>query len=90
MLCLGRYTHLPELFIDLAHITANALAKSTKIVIVQLLTLWRHSTKQGTAGIDQILSLEIFIAVDQEIFLLSMSLLRSMPRLMSLQTITRL
>ena len=71
MLCLGRYTHLPELFIDLAHITTNALAKSTKIVIVQLLTLWRHSTKQGTAGIDQILSLEIFIAVDQEIFLLS-------------------
>ena len=39
-------------------------------MVVHLLALGRHRAEQRTAGIDQILSLEIFLLIHQEILLL--------------------
>ena len=70
VLRLGRNAHLPEFFVYLAHIGGNSLADGTKVMVVQLLSLGRHSAEQRASGIDQIFALQIFLPVDQEILLL--------------------
>ncbi len=70
VLSLGRDTHLPQLFIDLAHVCGNSLADGAEIMVVQLLALGRHGSEEGAAGVDQVLALEVFLPVYDEIFLL--------------------
>ena len=57
VLCLGRNTQLPQFFIDIFHESGNSLTDRTKVMILQLLALRRHCTKQCTAGKYQVLSL---------------------------------
>lgn len=70
MLGLGWDAHFPEFLVDLSHVTADSLTEGSEVMIVKLLSLRRHGTEQGTAGIDQVFSLQIFITVNQEILLL--------------------
>ena len=70
MLCLGRYTDFPQFFIDIFHETCDSLTNGSKIVIIQFLAFWRHSTEQCTSCVDQILSLKEFLSIHKEIFLL--------------------
>ena len=65
----GGNSHLPELLVDLLHISRDPLADGSEVMVVQLLTLGRHGAEQGTPGIDQIFAFQIFFTVDQEVLL---------------------
>ncbi len=70
VLGLGGDAQLPKLLIDLVHIRADPLPDRAEVMIVHLLSLGRHGAEQGTAGIDQILALQVLLPVHQEILLL--------------------
>ena len=70
VLCLGRNAQLPEFFIHILHESANPLTDDTEIMVIQLLALRRHCSKQGSSGKDQVFSLEIFLMIHNEILLL--------------------
>ena len=70
VLCLCGNAHLPQLNVDLLHKGSNSLTDGSEIVIVHLLSFWRHCAKQGTSGVDQVFSLQEFLCIYQEVFLL--------------------
>ena len=70
VLSLRRNAQTPHFLVDFLHKRADSGADASKIVIVHLLSLGRHSPKQGSSRIDQIFSLEIFFLIYQEILLL--------------------
>ena len=70
VLCLGCHSQLPAFFINLFHIGRNSLADCSKIVIIHLLTLWRHCTKQSPSCICKVFSLKPFFFINKEILLL--------------------
>ena len=70
MLCFCSNAQLPELNIQVLHVCTNTLADRTKIMVFHFLSFWSRRTKQGTAGKNQVRSLQIFLPVHQEIFLL--------------------
>ena len=70
MLCFCRNTKFPALLVYLFHIGGNSLTNRSKIVIVHLLSLWRHCSKKCPACICKVFSLQPFIFIDQEVFLL--------------------
>ena len=70
VLCLCCNTHLPQLNVDILHKGSNSLTDGSEIVIVHLLSFWRHCAKQGTSGVDQVFSLQEFLCIYQEVFLL--------------------
>ena len=78
MLCRGhlivlglcRDTKLPEFLIDIPHERRNSLAEGSEVVVIQLLPLRRHRPEQGSACVDEILSLLERVLVNQEILLL--------------------
>ena len=70
VLCLGCHAQLPALFIDLFHIGRNSLADGSKIMIIHLLTLRRHCTKQSSSCICKVFSLKPFLFINEEILLL--------------------
>ena len=70
MLGLGRYAQLPQLFIKLLHICADALPDHPVIMVIHFLSLRRHGTKQSSSGVNQIFSLQILLPIHKEIFLL--------------------
>ena len=57
VLCLGSYTKSPQLFINFFHVCTDTLVDDTVVMVIRLLTLWRHRAKEGASGVDQILSL---------------------------------
>ena len=61
MLCLCRNTQFPEFFIYFFHKTGNSLADNSKIMIIQLLTFWRHGSKERSSGKDKVFS---FFVID--------------------------
>ena len=69
VLSLGAYAQFPELYIDVLHKGSDSLADRPKIMVIHLLALGRHRAKQRAAAVDQILSLQKFLSVHQEIFL---------------------
>ena len=69
VLCLRRYSNLPEFYINIFHKSGNSLTNRTKIMIVQLLAFRRHCSKERASRIDQIFSLAEFFGINQEIFL---------------------
>ena len=71
MLCLGCYTQFPALLVDFFHICGDSLTDSSKIMVIHLLSLRRHGTEKSSSCVNQIFSLEPFLLVNQEIFLLS-------------------
>ena len=70
VLCLGCHAQLPQFYIQISHIGADPFPDSSEIMIIQLLSLGRHGSKQGSSCINQILSLEILVPVYHKIFLL--------------------
>ena len=64
------HAQLPQLYIQIPHIGADSLPDSPKIMVIQLLSLGRHSPEQSSSCINQILSLEILIPVYHKVFLL--------------------
>ena len=63
-------SQLPALFIDFFHICGNSLTDSSQIMIVHLLSLWRHCAKQSSACVSQVFSLKPLFFIYKEIFLL--------------------
>ena len=70
MLGLGEDTQLPQFLVKILHKGSYTRTECTKVVIVHLLTLRGHCTKQSAAGEDQVLALRVILAVDQEVLLL--------------------
>ena len=69
MLRLGRHAQLPQLHIQILHEGTDTFPDDAEVMILQLLSLGCRCTEQGTACKYQILSLQVFLTVDQEIFL---------------------
>ena len=69
VLGLCRDAKLPEFLVDISHERSNSLAEGSEVVIIQLLPLRRHRSEQGSACVDEILSLLECILVNQEILL---------------------
>ena len=57
VLCLRSDAKLPALLIDFLHICTDTLTDRTKIMVIHLLSLWWHRTKQCTSSVDQVLTL---------------------------------
>ena len=69
MLSFRSNSQFPQFFIHMFHIGRNSLADGTKIVVIQFLTLRRHSTKKCTPSKHQVFSLTEFFLTYQKIFL---------------------
>ena len=70
MLGLCGNTNFPEFNIDIAHKRRDPLADRAEIMIVQFLSFRRHCAEQRSSGIDQVFSLQKFLCIHKEIFLL--------------------
>ena len=71
VLGLGQNAQSPQLLIQFLHEAGNTGTDGAEIMVIQLLTLGRQSTKQGPSGEAQVFPLGIQILGQQEIFLLS-------------------
>ena len=60
----------PEVFVQILHIGRHTGTDSAVVMVVQLLTAGRLGAEQGTAGVDQVFSLQEFLCIYQEVFLL--------------------
>ena len=70
VLGLGCDAQLPQLLVDLFHEGRDTLTDIAEVMVIQLLSLGRHGSEQGTAGVNQVFSLQIFRLVYQEVLLL--------------------
>ena len=57
VLCLGSYTKLPQLNIQVFHVCTNSLTDGAEVMILQLLTLRSRCAEKGTSCKDQVFSL---------------------------------
>ena len=69
VLCFGKNTQTPKLFVQVLHKVRDPGANGAKIVVIQFLTLGRQSAEQGAPGEAQVRPLCIHILGKQEIFL---------------------
>ena len=67
---LHRHADLVELGLDFRHERQHALGDRAEVLILELLALRRLGAEQRAAGVDQVGTREIEVAVDQEVFLL--------------------
>ena len=70
MLRLCQDTQLPQFLVQILHKCRDSGFDNTKVVVIHFLPLGRLGTKQGPAGVDQILALLIQFFGYQEVFLL--------------------
>ena len=70
MLCLCRNSEHPKFMIYIIHIGSYSLSDRTEVVVLKLLSFWRHCSKKSSSCIYQILSLQILFPVNNEILLL--------------------
>ena len=70
MLCFCCNTKLPQLFVHILHKCCDSLTDGAEVMIIHFLTLGRHSSKKGTSCKDQVFSLQVFLFIYQEVFLL--------------------
>ena len=66
----SEYADLPQRLVQVSHISCNTGLQICEVLVIQLLTLRRHCTEQGTAGHDQVFTLVVHLLVDEEVFLL--------------------
>ena len=66
---LRRDADSPELSVKVAHVAADTASDLAEVVIFKLLSLRGRRTEQCAAGQDQVLSLLIHVAFDEEVFL---------------------
>ena len=78
VLGLGEHAELPQLLVQLLHKGRHARADDAEVVVVQLLTLGRLAAEEGAAAQPQILTLEVQLAVNEEILLLGADLRRDL------------
>ena len=69
MLRLCQDTQLPQLLVQILHKCRNSGLDHTKVVVIHFLPLGRLGTKQGPAGIDQVLPLVIHFLGNKEVLL---------------------
>ena len=69
VLCLGRYAQFPKFCIYILHKGCDPGTDDPEIMIIQLLSFWRHSTEQSSSGKDQVFSFEILLSIYNKIFL---------------------
>jgi len=81
VLGLGVDAELPELFIQVLHVGGHARADGAVVVIVQLLPLRGFRAEERPAAHAKVLTLEIKLLVDQEIFLFGSDVCDDLPRL---------
>ena len=67
---LHRHADLVQLGLDLVHAREHALGNRAEVLVLHLLALRRLGAEQRPAGVDQIRTREIEVAIDQEVFLL--------------------
>ena len=67
---LDRHAALVELGLDFRHEREHALGDRAEVLILELLALRRPRAEQRAAGVQQVGTREVEVAVDQEIFLL--------------------
>ncbi len=60
----------PELHVHIPHEIGDPVPDGAEVMIIQLLSLGRHHAEEGSAGIYQILPLQILLPVDEEVLLL--------------------
>ena len=70
VLSLCQNAQLPQFLVQVGHVGGNSGLDNTKVMIVHLLTLGGLGAEQGTAGVNQILTLVIHFLGNQEILLL--------------------
>ena len=70
VLGLGCNSQLPALFIYFFHICGNSLTDGSEIMVIHLLSFRRHGSEKSASGVNQILSLHIFLFINKEILLL--------------------
>ena len=70
MLGLCKNTKLPQLLIEILHISSYTGLDNTKIMVIHLLSLGRLRTKESTSRIYKVLSFVIHFSVNEEVFLL--------------------
>ena len=70
MLGLYRYPQLPQLQVEIMHISGDPWLDGSEIVILHFLPLGRKSSKQCPSRKDQVLSLFVGLLFYQEVFLL--------------------
>ena len=70
MFRLGRDAELPQLDIQILHVVAHAFLDRAEVVILHLLPFGRHGAEKRAPGEDEVFSLQIGFAIDDEIFLL--------------------
>ena len=70
MFGLGKDTQLPQLFVQIFHVSSNAGLDDAEVVVIHLLPLGGFRAEQGSSGEDQILALLVHFLIHKEIFLL--------------------
>ena len=70
MLSLCKDTKLPQLLIEILHISSYTGLDNTKIMVIHFLPLGRLCTKERAPGVYEIFPLVIHFSVNKEIFLL--------------------
>ena len=70
VLGLGGYAQFPQLFVQVLHEGADTFADDAEVMVLHLLPLGSRRSEKGTACKDQIGTFQIFLKIDQEIFLL--------------------
>ena len=69
VLCLCENAELPELLVEILHVSRDSRFDRAEVVILKLLTFGSHCAEQRSAAELQILSLLVQILVNQKVFL---------------------
>ena len=71
VLCFAGNSHLPQVLVQILHKFAHTDADTSAVVVIQLLSLGRLCSKEGSTADFQVQALIVQVVVDQEVFLLS-------------------
>ena len=69
MLCFRSNAKLPEFNVNILHKGSDTFSDTAVIMIAHLLSFRCTCAEKGSSGVDQIVTLQIFLAVNKEIFL---------------------
>ena len=70
VLGLGGYAQFPQLFVQVLHEGADTFADDAEVMVFHLLSLGGRRSEKGAARKDEVGPFQIFLKIDQEIFLL--------------------
>ena len=70
MLCLSKNSELPKLIVEVFHELAYSWLDNSEVVIIELLSLWRHCSEKCSSCIYKVRSLIEHFLINEEILLL--------------------